>query len=333
MTLAEKIVYLREKRRMSQEELAKLLNVSRQTLAKWESGEKMPEIDKIVALSGIFAITADELIRDSVSINGEKIQRKKRHVSYGEAEDYIKAKFRSAYMIAIATFIIILSPGIMLILMSLPYVSSVAEPLAVALGMTALLLLVALSVGIYVYSYLVTGKYDYVTKERFTLDYSVTDMLDRTDAKISRAYVIRNTFATVLCIISMIPLIVTALILENNEMATALSLTATLFIAGIGVVMFITSGIKRSALAALKTSKSDEKRYSKKLIDMVDVAVFVVAVIVYLEYSFKSGKWNISWLIFVFAAIITQIISAAFSFVKRANGNEENGNDGEDDDE
>lgn len=333
MTLAEKIVYLREKRDMTQEELAELLGVSKQTLVKWESGEKMPDIDKIVALSGIFEITTDELIRDSISIGGTKKQKKKRHISYSEAEDYIKAKFRSAYTTAIATFIIMLSPGIMLILMSLPYVSNVAEPLSVALGMTALLLLVALSVGIYVYTYLVTSKYDYVTKESFTLDYSVTDMLDKTEAQISRAYVIRNTFATVLCIISVIPLIVTALVAENNEMATAVSLTVTLFFAGIGVVMFITSGIKRSALSSLKTSQSDEQKYSKKLIDTAEGAVWTIAVIVYLGYSFKSGKWNISWLIFVFAAVIAQLISAAFNFVRRANGNEENKNGDENDDE
>ena len=51
MILADKIITLRKKAGWSQEELAERLNVSRQSVSKWESAQSMPDIDKILQLS------------------------------------------------------------------------------------------------------------------------------------------------------------------------------------------------------------------------------------------------------------------------------------------
>ena len=86
MTIAEKIVHLRVTSSMSQEKLAELLNVSRQSVSKWESGESLPQIDKVLELCNLFKITSDELIDDNIVIHrGKKIP-----VSIGED---IKTKY------------------------------------------------------------------------------------------------------------------------------------------------------------------------------------------------------------------------------------------------
>ena len=72
MTLGEKITHLRVVNNMSQEELAKALNVTRQSISKWESGETLPQIDKVKEICDLFKITADELIDDSVVIHRGK---------------------------------------------------------------------------------------------------------------------------------------------------------------------------------------------------------------------------------------------------------------------
>ena len=64
MTLGEKIVDLRKKRGLSQEELAISLGVSRQAVSKWEVGDAMPDTDKVVALAEYFGVTTDWLLRD-----------------------------------------------------------------------------------------------------------------------------------------------------------------------------------------------------------------------------------------------------------------------------
>ena len=54
MILAEKIVKLRKGRGWSQEELAEQLDISRQSVSKWEGGLSVPELDKIIRMSEIF---------------------------------------------------------------------------------------------------------------------------------------------------------------------------------------------------------------------------------------------------------------------------------------
>ena len=74
MTLAEKIAHLRIVNNISQEGLARKLNVSRQSISKWESGESLPQIDKVVELSQLFKVTTDELLNDEIVIHrGKKL--------------------------------------------------------------------------------------------------------------------------------------------------------------------------------------------------------------------------------------------------------------------
>lgn len=65
MQLADKLQQLRKQKNISQEELAQILEVSRQSVSKWESGQSVPEIDKIVRLSDIFEVTTDYLLKDT----------------------------------------------------------------------------------------------------------------------------------------------------------------------------------------------------------------------------------------------------------------------------
>jgi len=64
MKFAEKIQNLRKSKNLSQEELAERLDISRQSVSKWESGLAMPEIDKLIMLSEIFGVTTDYLLKD-----------------------------------------------------------------------------------------------------------------------------------------------------------------------------------------------------------------------------------------------------------------------------
>ena len=74
MTIAEKITHLRIVNNISQEELANELEVSRQSVSKWESGESLPQIDKVLELCRLFRISADELLNDEVVIHrGKKL--------------------------------------------------------------------------------------------------------------------------------------------------------------------------------------------------------------------------------------------------------------------
>ncbi|MEE1032652.1 MAG: helix-turn-helix transcriptional regulator, partial [Ruminococcus sp.] len=59
MILAEKIITLRKKNGWSQEELAEKMNVSRQSVSKWEGAQSVPDLNKILMLSEIFGVSTD----------------------------------------------------------------------------------------------------------------------------------------------------------------------------------------------------------------------------------------------------------------------------------
>lgn len=69
MTIGQKLIQLRSNMNISQEKLAELLGVSRQSVSKWEMDQALPQIDKILLLSDIFSISCDELLRDSIDIS------------------------------------------------------------------------------------------------------------------------------------------------------------------------------------------------------------------------------------------------------------------------
>lgn len=64
MTLAEKIAALRGERQLSQGDLAEKLDVSRQSVSKWETGQSVPELDKLIKLADLFGVSVDQLVRD-----------------------------------------------------------------------------------------------------------------------------------------------------------------------------------------------------------------------------------------------------------------------------
>ena len=86
MTIGEKITHLRIVSGISQDELAKQLGVSRQSLSKWENDETQPQLDNIKQLCELFKISADELIDDKIVIH----RGKKLKMSIGED---IKTKY------------------------------------------------------------------------------------------------------------------------------------------------------------------------------------------------------------------------------------------------
>lgn len=64
MAIGEKIAQARREKRLTQEELADRLGVSRQAVSKWESGAAQPETDKLARLSGLLGVSCDYLLCD-----------------------------------------------------------------------------------------------------------------------------------------------------------------------------------------------------------------------------------------------------------------------------
>lgn len=73
MNFNEKLVNLRKAKGLSQEELGMELDVSCQTISKWEAGQSYPDFQRLVMLSDYFHMTLDELVKD---IDVEEVRNK-----------------------------------------------------------------------------------------------------------------------------------------------------------------------------------------------------------------------------------------------------------------
>lgn len=69
MKLGDKLIMLRRERGYSQEQFANLLNVSRQSVSKWESGQSTPEVSKLIVIADIFKVSVDSLIREEITLS------------------------------------------------------------------------------------------------------------------------------------------------------------------------------------------------------------------------------------------------------------------------
>ena len=84
MEFAEKLITLRNSRKLTQEQLADMLNVSRQSVSKWENGQVIPDVEKIVELSKTFDVTTDYLLKpseiDELSVKTELLEQQQKQM-------------------------------------------------------------------------------------------------------------------------------------------------------------------------------------------------------------------------------------------------------------
>lgn len=120
MNIGQKIRKLRKDAGISQEELAFRLDVSRQTVTRWERGQMIPDTERVAALAKYFGVTADELMNDSKGLcdrhNGAVSESEERisDVSSGG----VKEKKRGTSKAAVVIGIILIISGILGIICS-----------------------------------------------------------------------------------------------------------------------------------------------------------------------------------------------------------------------
>lgn len=88
MTLGEKLYRLRSEKGLSQEALGDMLGVSRQSVSKWETDQSLPELEKVVAISELFGVSTDYLLKGNVERpeifipETENVRSKRLHYEY-----------------------------------------------------------------------------------------------------------------------------------------------------------------------------------------------------------------------------------------------------------
>lgn len=110
MNFSEKLVTLRKAKNLTQEQLAEKLNVSRQSVSKWESNQAVPELEKIVALSAVFDVTTDYLLKTSeindLSVKTEMLEKQQQQML---AREQRQQKIRECILYGIVIYLILMA--------------------------------------------------------------------------------------------------------------------------------------------------------------------------------------------------------------------------------
>ena len=326
MIFADKLILLRKKAGWSQEELADQMNVTRQSVSKWEGAQSVPDLEKMLRLSELFGVSTDYLLKDEIEeaehIDSSDDTPSLRRVSMEEANAFLSVKLRTAKTIAYAAFLCIVSPIALLILgaISESTVGVLNENIAGGIGMIVLIILVAIAAVMFISSGSKTAPFAYLEKEKFETEYGVSGMVKERKAQYKDLHTKHNIAGACLCVTALIPLFVGAIIDADNDLFLTIMLSLSFLIAGVGVICFIKTGIIWASYEKLlqEGEYSKENKEKPSLSSAVYTAYWVIAAAVYLGYSLSSNNWGQSWIIWVVAGVIfPAVIAITNAFEKK----------------
>ena len=101
MSVEERLQELRKAKGLSQEQLAETLGVSRQAVSKWESGQSLPEVEKLISLSTLFGTTLDYILKGTPQAAEQPMQS-----AETEPSGVNNAKLGSQIMLAVAALML-----------------------------------------------------------------------------------------------------------------------------------------------------------------------------------------------------------------------------------
>lgn len=335
MDFSEKITMLRKQKGWSQEELAMQMDISRQSVSKWESRMSVPDLDKVVKLSEIFGVTTDYLLKENVvsptmtseaffespvleQTVSEKSSRNRmaddtdeeepvRWISFGDAERYLDVVTDTSKKIAGAVFLFIISPIALLLLASLSeyHVISLSENAAGGIGLILLLLLVAAGVMIVIFHGTRLSEFEYLEKEDVRAESSVREMAKQRKEDYKQQYRTVITIGVGLCILSVVPLF-GALALDSSELYYVYGICFLLLLCAIGVYLIVRTGIIYGSFQKL-LEEGDYTRKKKRIAKKyqgVTGAYWCLITAIYLAVSFLTKRWDITWLIWACAGVL-----------------------------
>lgn len=319
MILADKIIELRKRNGWSQEELAEKLDVSRQSISKWEGAQSVPDMNRILALSQIFGVSTDVLLKDELELDGmsglglQAEDTAARSVSMEEASAYLDHKNTAAGRISLGVMLCILSPVLLIILTGAQEAGRIAltENQAAGLGLIVLFLLIGAAVALFVISGIRHSRFEYLEEEIIDTAYGVSGMARERRERYRSVNARMLTAGIVLCVVAAVPIFIAELFFEENEMAEILAVGALLVLVAIGVMMIVRTSIIWGGFKALleEDDYSRVEKTAEKKIAPIASVYWALVTAGYLGWSFLTMEWHRTWIVWPIAGAAFGIVS------------------------
>lgn len=274
----------RKQKGYSQEQLAEMLGVSRQTIYNWESGASYPDVEKLVEISQLMGCTLDELVREKVDL------REKRKPSANSELRHTINQIYKKFALSISTGVFLVLTSVSLLLLFHFYDRIQHQVLTYSLvGIP-----IVIAILLFIYSGMRFNSFRETTKE------DVVFSKEERHSFFTR-FSLHITIGIGLILIGIFILIVSYPI--NSEMIWPTSVS--FFITGLGIAQIIYQGIQLSKFSDYgERDKPKLNKFHEKTMSVI----MLVATLIFLACGFIWHLWHIAWIVYVFAGILSQII-------------------------
>lgn len=190
-----------------------------------------------------------------------------------------------------------------------------------AIGTSLMFVLIAIAVGLFIYSGTTLSRWNYLKSDAYVTDFSTTEYLHEKLEGFKPAYALLLTVGIILCILSLIPVILLDALFNYNYFWSNFSACLMFFLIAIGVFMIVMGGIRLGSYKALlalnqrgtvggnyTASQKNEPHYSNPTIAAIMSVYWPTVTCLYLCASFLTFDWHITWIVWPIAAIIASLI-------------------------
>lgn len=292
MSFGENLQYLRRTYDLTQEALAEQMEVSRQTVSRWESDGVFPEMDKVVRLCDLFHVNMDDLLRGSVE-----------DACANDLEEYDRAYNRFSKLIALATGLLIFGVAAMLFLQSRMQSES---PLAMIPLFAALIVSVAI--------YIVAG----INHDRFRTEHPTIhgQHLAAEVQAFKRRFPVLIAAPTCFLLLGLMLLVLLGEQADAGGWGDALTAGLLVCIA-LAVPVFIYAGIQKEKydLDAYNRTRGGKTPVSKReqLSSAICGVIMLAATAIFLVLGFLKGLWHPGWIVFPVGGIVCGAVNVVLN--------------------
>ena len=312
MIFADKLIKLRKKTGITQEELAIKMNVKKKLIKKWESAKAVPGSDDVIKLSNLFHVSTDFLLKSESNVEEMEADQVSLNLfCMDKVNDYLKHTKKNAIEIAIGTVLCILSPItlIVLSLLSGNEIGFIKTDLAVIIGMSILFAFVLTGVILFIITSFSEEKYSNLITKDLIIDENVSENVKDKENQFRDTYNKCILAGVILCILSPIPLFIAAYV--NNIFVIASALLMLFVMVSIAVFLFVLVSIRFTGFGKLLQTKKYLNEHSKHS-NSISAIIWILATCIYLTVSLIFGYWNLTWIVWVIAALTQVIVSILY---------------------
>jgi len=304
MDFGSRLATARKAKGFSQEELAELLGVSRQTIYKWETGITYPDIDKLCDISRRLEVTTVYLLDGDESVS-ESAQSDEVSAKRSASNDELIKHF-SVFSRAIGFSTLLILLGVAVLVGFSVFNTFVMN----AVGLSVMLVAIFAAV----IGYVISG----IKHESFKKEISAAIYFDRAELKKeARQFALKITLGLSLIFIGILGVIIFGLI--NIDVATTVAVAVMLAFIGVACYFFITGGIMHELYSTPEKAvmTEDEKNKKFSLEEGISGIIMAVATATFLVFGFCFNAWHPAWVAFPIGAILSGCVS---SIIKIARG-------------